>query len=429
MRSHILAVAVVAGLGLASSPYAHAQSSKKAKPVAATSSTATEIEALKAQLAAMQSQIQQLQTQVAQQEAQSDAQSEVNVVQAQAIEASAATTTKVDGLSKLVNDNKIGGRIFFDLTSVDQKNNGVKTNSTGTGFDVKRFYLTFDHKFNDIWSANITTDAQYFSVTPGPGSANGDGKRADSVEVFIKKAYVQGKFDDAFTVRVGAADMPWVPFVEKYYGYRYVENTLIDRLSYGTSADWGVHAFGDLGAGFNYATSVVSGGGYRNPGRSKGMDWEGRLGFAPTPETIIAIGGYTGERAKETQNFDPPQTAKRFDAMAAYAGSKFRAGVEYFQAKNWAVTNTVEDKVDGYSGWANVALTDGGINLFARYDKAKLSKDVDPNLEETYYNLGVEFPVTKGFKLATVYKNTHRDNDRNIDTKTSEFGVWGDVSF
>ena len=48
MRSHILAVAVVAGLGLASSPYAHAQSSKKAKPVAATSSTATEIEALKA---------------------------------------------------------------------------------------------------------------------------------------------------------------------------------------------------------------------------------------------------------------------------------------------------------------------------------------------------------------------------------------------
>ncbi len=40
-------------------------------------------------------------------------------------------------------------------------------------------------------------------------------------QLFIKKAYLQAKYDPAFTIRLGAADLPWVPFVEGIYGYRY----------------------------------------------------------------------------------------------------------------------------------------------------------------------------------------------------------------
>ncbi|MFT4256347.1 MAG: carbohydrate porin [Pseudoxanthomonas sp.] len=404
MRSHLLATAIAASLGLAGAlvaDAAHAQS-------------ASELAELKAQIAALQAKVEDL-------EARSDAQSDVNVEQAKVNE---TVVPAVDSLKKLVNDTKVGGRIFFDATNISQENNGVKTSSTGTGFDVTRFYLTVDHTFDDVWSANLTSDAQYLSITPGTGGSVNQG---NSVEVFIKKAYVQAKYSDALFLRAGAADTPWIPFVEKYYGYRYVQNTLTDRTSYGSSADWGFHVGGESANGFNYAAAITNGRGYRNPSRSKGVDFEARLGYAPTQNTIVGVGFYTGKRGNETETATTPHTGDRVNLMAAYASSKFRLGAEWFQAKNWAVTNTVSDKAAGWSVWGNVALTQSGITAFARYDKVDTSKSVNPDYANTYYHLGVEFPVTKGIKLATVYKQTKAETASELETR--EFGVFGDVQF
>ena len=98
-------------------------------------------------------------------------------------------------------------------------------------------------------------------------------------------------------------------------------------------------------------------------------------------------------------------TATRGDMLVAYADKTVRVGAEYFTAKNWNnVLSPVSDKADGYSVWGSVGVADG-VALFARYDIAKLSKDIDPSAKDTYYNAGVEFDITKGFKLAAVYKH------------------------
>ena len=153
----------------------------------------------------------------------------------------------VDALKKLVNDTKLSGRLYYDLTNINDSNKGVKTDKSGFAFDIKRFYLGVDHKFNDQWSMNLTTDFQYSSAI-------------SSTEVYLKKAYIQYKLSDAFVLRAGAADLPWVPFVENYYGLRYIENTLTDRLKYGTSTDWGVHAGGKLAGGaVEYAVAALNG--------------------------------------------------------------------------------------------------------------------------------------------------------------------------
>jgi hypothetical protein len=402
----MLATTIAATLGLAilavSAP-SHAQSATVSPE---------QLQALQAQIAALQAQLDSLQDRT-------DAQSDINVSTAQAAEASQATQDKLDTLAKLVNDTKFSGKMYFDLTSIDQQANGSDTSASGYSLDVKRFYLGIDHKFNDVWSANLTTDFQYSSSLDS------------AADIYVKKAYLQGKFSDAFSVRVGAADLPWVPFAEKYYGYRYVENTLIDRLKFGTSADWGVHAFGDLGSAksFNYAVSVVNGSGYKKMQRSNGMDVEARIGFSPIEGLVLAVGTYTGTLGQETGTLDALHTATRNDAMVAFANDRFRLGAEYFSAKDWSnVLTAAEDKADGYSVWGSVALGGKGINLFARYDQSDLSKDINPSLEETYYNVGVEFPVTKGFKLATVYKDTRREATGS-QTRTKEFGVWGEVSF
>lgn len=410
MRSHLLAAAVVASLGLVSADAFAAPAS--------TGVSQAQLQQLQAQIAALQAQVQQLQNDSQALQAQSDAQSEVNITQAQALEGAQKTQTSVDKLAKLVNDNKIGGRMFFDLTNIDKTSNGKDTAASGTGLDVKRFYLTVDHKFNDIWSANLTTDFQYSSAI-------------GNTELFVKKAYVQGSFDPAFNLRVGAADMPWIPYVEKFYGMRYVENTLTDRLKYGNSSDWGLHGFGNLGNNFNYAVSVVSGAGYKNPTRSKGMDVEGRAAYTPNENFVVAIGGYSGKLGKETDIQSAENTYTRANAMVAYASSDFRVGGEYFQAKNLNNVMTVAtDKTSGWSVWGSVRVTDGGINVFGRYDDTDVSKTLDPTLSDKYWNVGVEFPVMKNLKLSTVYKYTHLANasDKKND-KTKEFGVWGDLSF
>lgn len=325
-------------------------------------------------------------------------------------------------------DTVVGGKMYFDFTNISQKDHGDKTDASGTGLDVKRFYLSVSHQFDEMWSANLTTDFNYVSDD-------------SETNLFVKKAYVQGDFDKAARLRIGSADMPWIPFVEGYYGYRYVEPTLTDRLHYANSADWGLHLSGDLGSGFGYAVSVVNGKGYKNPGRSKNVDFAGRIGFSPVDGMIIALGGYSGKRGDETYTTSTDHSANRGDLLVAYSSKQFRLGGEYFSAKNWGnVTTPYEDKSDGYSVWGSVAVAPK-VNLFVRYDNAKLSKDVDPKAKDTYYNAGVEFDVTKGFLLSLVWKHEKQKGTDNLgvpvsipfgehpDRKTDEIGVFGQVSF
>ena len=424
MRFKLLNVAIVAGLGF-STMAAHAQSasSQSGRASTASASTQAELEALKAQLAALQSKMAEL-------EARTDAQSEINVSTGQGVEkattVSASTDKRLEKLEKLVDNTSLSGRMYFDYTNIDQKNSDTgKTNASGTGIDVKRFYLGVDHKFNDIWSMNITTDFNYVS---NDGETN----------LFVKKAYVQGKFSDAFVFRAGASDMPWIPYVEKYYGYRYVENTLTDRLKYGDSSDWGLHVGGDLGASksVSYDVAVVNGNGYKNPSRSKSPSVEARVGFLPVENLVVAVGGYSGKRGQDLENNNTAHTATRGDIMVAYASDLFRLGAEYFTAKDWNNVLTVAgDKATGYSLWGSYALNSDWA-VFARYDKSKLSKDIDPSSKDTYYNAGVEYQVTKGFKLAGVYKHTKDERSVNApvpphvqNVKTDEIGVWGEVRF
>lgn len=421
MRSKLIALAIAAGLGVTSFSIAAAPAQhRKATTQAASSS---EVELLKAQLAALQAKVEEL-------EQRTDAQSDINVSTGQAVETvqkSQATSDKtVAAVDKLISNTSVSGKMFFDFTNINDKNSDKgKTDKSGFGLDVKRFYLGVNHQFNDVWSANLTTDFNYASAI-------------GQTSLYVKKAYVQGKFDDAAVLRIGSADLPWVPFAENYYGFRYVENTLIDRLKFGTSADWGLHLGGDVGASksLNYAVSVINGGGYKNPSRSKSVDFEGRVGFVPFENMIVAVGGYSGTLGKEVQSTLNSNTAQRGDLMVAYADKTIRLGAEYFTAKNWNnVLSPLSDKADGYSLWGSIALSDD-IALFARYDNASLSKNLDRKAKDTYYNIGLQYQITKGFKLAGVWK--HEDGDKSVTTpipshvqtvKTNEIGVFGEVAF
>ena len=301
------------------------------------------------------------------------------------------------------------------MSYLSAKKNGSKTDPSGFGLDVKRFYLGVDHNFDDIWSANLTTDFNYVS--------------ADSeTQVFVKKAYVQAKISDAAVVRAGSADLPWVPFVEDLYGYRYVENTLIDRLEFGTSADWGLHFGGKaMGGMVNYAVSAVNGRGYKDFTRSKSVDFEGRVGVTPIKDLTLAVGVRDGKLGQDTYANSASNTNLRWDLVAAYRYNMFSSGAEYFNAKNPTTASITgsEVKADGFSVWGAVNPMEK-VAVFARFDHANLNKDAASKPKDTYYNVGVSYQARKGVDLALVYK--HEKNDSSA-IKSDEFGVWSQVKF
>jgi hypothetical protein len=320
----------------------------------------------------------------------------------------------------------VGGKMYADLTHLDLTNDGVDSPANGTGVDVKRFYLSVTHSFDEVWSANLTTDFNYVST---------DGE----TQLYVKKAYVQAKLSDALIGRLGSADLPWVPFVEDLYGYRYVENVLPDRLKFGTSADWGVHGQGKAGL-FNYAVSVVNGAGYKNPTRSKSMDVEARVGIAPVSGLMIAAGFHNGKLGKDIEDTTTYHTAQRFDALVAYVTANLRLGAEYMQAEDWnQVTSPDSDKADGFSAWASYNFGDKW-SVFLRGDEAKTSKDVNSDLKDEYLNGGVAWHPRKNIDLALVYKHEKVNGGGTVSTsngtigglnegKYDEVGVWGQAVF
>jgi hypothetical protein len=342
-------------------------------------------------------------------------------------------------------DTKVGGQIFYDVSHISLQNensSGAKIDAapTGTGFDVKRFYLSIDHRFNDVWSADLTTDAQFSTastatVTTSTGNTTvltNQNSSGGVSEVFIKKLYLEGKFDRGFVVHIGSYDMPWDRFVESLYGYRYIEKTTTDRLGFSNTTDWGLNATGSLGDGdlVTYAASVVNGAGYKNPTRTKDVDFEGRIGVKPVDWLTLGAGFYSGHLAQinaSNENF-PSNTATRFDFVAGVNYAGLRVGAEYFDAKNYKTVKDaasaaygtsaivtasgavpVGDKADGFSGWASYAF-DAQWSLFGRYDQAKLSKDVAPNLKDKYLNIGVAYKPIKALDFALVYKNEKVNN-------------------
>lgn len=328
-------------------------------------------------------------------------------------------------------NTSISGRMYFDVSNIDHDSinldsggNPVKTKlpDNGTNFDVKRFYVSVDHKFDDTYSADITTDVTYDSTTKAS-------------QIFIKKAYLQAKwFGDAAIVRFGSADMPWIPFVEGLYGYRYVENTLIDRTKFGTSADWGVHILGKLADGlFNYQLSAVNGAGYKvipiggGANRSKGIDIEGRANVNWEGFTLGA-GFYTGKLGKDVEGVTTYHTANRWDAIAAYSGEGIRAGFEYFHANDWNnVTTAPPNPTDDSEGWGPFVSYQfmPEFAVFGRYDYVTPNTNTAPKLHDNYYNFGVTWSPAKIVDFSIVYKH---DQASNGTIATSNGPIGGAVS-
>lgn len=414
-----------------------------AVPVQAQDSTAAaiqqELAAMRAQMSQMAARMDTLQGQLQAAEAKADAANEVaaqaNTAAADAGTVAAKASVAAEKGNMLADaagwaaDTKLSGRMYFNVSSVhadDAAGNSVENDG---GFEIKRFYLGVDHKFSDVLSGNVTMD---ISRVDNAGKNVGLG-------FYVKKAYLEAKLDPALRLRLGSADMPWIPYAESIYGYRHIEKIIADLDGFGTSADWGLHAMGDVAGGLiSYQVSAIDGGGYRDPKFTKTIDLEGRVSFRYGGFNA-GVGGYTGKLGNDVQGGPAYRTATRYNALVAYkdklAGVPVTIGGEYFTASNWKVLETSpEDKAEGYSLFASAAPLDKW-SVFGRYDRIKPNKDTAPLKSDDLLMFGVQYSPAKIVDLALVYKRDEADGGLKIGNLASgqatrqEIGLYGQFRF
>ena len=426
-----VAVAAIAAAGFAAPAQAQDQSG------GTVTLTAAQWQAIQQELSQLHQDVDSLKASQQTTQAQA-AQAQTTATQAQEVAAKAQTdataAVKVKPASSWADSTTVSGRMYFNASAVSADNAAGANVEKDGGFQIKRFYVSVDHKFNNTFSGDITVDVD--NVLKSAGLSGGTLTTSNTGQgLYIKKAYLKASLNPAFNVVLGATDMPWIPYVEGIYGYRHIEKTITDLDGFGTSSDWGVHVMGSFADGLvSYQVSAVDGGGYRNPQLTKTVDLEGRLSIAYKGFNA-AIGGYTGKLGKNVQGALTYNSANRFDALLAYKGKVGDIGVtvggEYFYAKNWnRVTSLTDDTSDGVSLFASVAPAKEW-SVFGRYDWVNPSKDLAPAQNDHYFNVGVQYSPAKIVDLALVYKRDDADGGLKIGNLGSgqatrdEIGLYG----
>lgn len=331
---------------------------------------------------------------------------------------------------------RVSGRMFFNASTIDSDAPGAAS-ETVQGFQVKRVYVGVDHRFNHRFAANITLDADNVVRARSASDASANG----TVQGFyIKKAYLEAKFDPALIVRAGAADTPWIPYAESVAGFRYIDQMMVDRLRLGTSADWGVHLLGSFGDGLvSYQLSAVDGGGFRQPQVSRTLDVEGRVSFR-YKGIEAGIGGYSGKLGAETNGSPDYRRAERLNALLAYKTDAFVIGGEYVTASNWGrvLASAPSDRAEAWGLFGSYAFRPDWA-VFGRVEWSEPNRRTRPDVDATYFNLGLQYSPLDSIDLALVFKRDEADGG-SVTTgagtiggaaggQRSELGLYGQFRF
>ncbi|MGM0481827.1 MAG: hypothetical protein ACQEQZ_07850 [Pseudomonadota bacterium] len=304
-------------------------------------------------------------------------------------------------------ETAVSTQIFTNLSNIQQ--NPVNSSAEGWQFDLKRFYINVDQKFNNNWKGFITTDVQWR-------------RQADPTDVWFRHAYVERQFGDQMTLWLGVAPLPWIDYVARKVGYRYIDPSINPMQGFAGPTDLGVH-FYQTGERFSYGVSVVTGGGFKKPTVGDSADVETYAAWHLTSAWDIAVGYYSGARAQDKDESQKFNSAERFNGSVNYQTAQWRFGVEYVYASNWnQVATPVEDAKSGWGSWVSYRYAPA-YSVFLRYDSSKPSRRLNPTLEKDYIQAGWDWQTTPYLTVAVVAKHKQQNSATN-DKDTNEVGVW-----
>ena len=235
---------------------------------------------------------------------------------------------------------ELSGVIFgrYTLTLTDGASNYNE-------FAIDRVYFRGDATINDHFGARVTLDADRFKPAT---LSTGEAVTVDTkYRVFVKHAYLEWK-DAApgVKVRAGIIDAPLGPYLDDFWGHRYISDNFAAQAIKLSTADAGVGAYGKHQGGLvDWAAVLVNGEGYSKLEVDKGKQVQARVSVDPmakNEELALPISGFV------SYAFNPD------DAQQLIASGVVGFDQKYFTGSVQALFNQQYD-VNGF-GYSVVAL-------------------------------------------------------------------------
>ncbi len=277
-------------------------------------------------------------------------------------------------------EGKIGGVTYFDFSVTDS-----------SAFNFQRQYFGYGGDVSDQVSFKILFDV---------GRSDSDTR----LTTYLKKAQVNykssfGKFN------FGLIGMNTYGIQESNWGYRFIEQSAIDKYKFSATADIGVGFSRSLIDNLNLSLLFVNGEGFKKPQGDKYH----KIAFNATygEGNLNKNDGYNAGLVYTTESTDTDPTTMA-SVFGGFAGMGLRLGGEY----DMLTKGSVESNIISVS--ANYTVRDN-IDIFARYDMVDDNDDTNKN-GNNYLVTGIVLGCDGGISVApnlrmVNYENTDKDSE------------------
>lgn len=259
---------------------------------------------------------------------------------------------------------KWGGQIYSDYSYVVEAPGDADGGDNGFGY--RRLYLTGDY-----------TVSERFSVRARLEAADNGLNTAGRPSPFVKDLYLRWK--DAIATGhelfLGIAPSPGWETSEKFFGYRSLEATIMDRTKLASSRDFGVRATGPVTETIRYNVMVGNNNSV-NPETDRFKRLYGQFEWKPAARIIATLGGDYAARAGGS--------AVTANAFVGYDLEKARIGVEAFVSPVRVDAPEADMDRSGVSVFA-AARVSSVLEALVRYDS--FSHDTDGTAQNGWYLL------------------------------------------
>lgn len=264
----------------------------------------------------------------------------------------------------------------------------------------------FKHGLSGLIMLDVTRTTHFTSLSDTAGNIIPlDYFEGSKYTAYLKMAEIKWNINHHFTLRFGQLlNTQYLTFIDKFWGFRYVDVTFQEKYRFGMPADFGIQADYKLKDKLLLQLSVVNGEGpFRYQDKLSRFLYAANIQYRPVKDFTLKL--YAGvESAPDTGMY---VTIKKIGSLfAGYKTEKFGVGAEANYVKDY---NYVEgtDKY-GCSVYGFVTLFPKFVVL-GRYDYL-FQQFENNNLVNNYYIVGAQYEPVK-FLLTSLNFRYYSKND------------------
>ena len=288
--------------------------------------------------------------------------------------------------SILAQDSWISALGYFDYSY--HSNSGHEPSND---FDFRRMYFTYKKTMTENLDFTFQTDV---------GRLREDGR----LEVFLKNAKVDWKSPFGKFV-VGLQGMNVFNIQEKTWGYRSVENAVMDKYKFASAADIGIGYYNKIEK-VNYNVLITNGSGFTKPETDnyKKISAQAYIGSS----NLSSSSGYN---VGSVFSYEPYETAEEVTEsklvtgiFGGFSSDIFRAGVEVDR-----LADSNEDRNTSIVAIYGNGVLNKKTHVFGRFDYV-----IRSDMETKYFVAGIAISPENGFTIIPNGRFTKIDDEELI---------------